>query len=265
MLTDDQSSKAAFLGDANFPVSAQKYYRDGRQTVVQELHERYSKLAFSRPTDRPIAILGLQERLSRVFQTQAAYGFFAAYFGRGLLWHRRGARRMTRLALPSSTSSSGNNHRPPSWSWFSKDGAIQYMSLKFTQIDWATGRDFENPFDRVALASAPGTEVATPSGSPIDHLTTLRGFAREMRMTTLELSAYVKFDLDTEFSVDELRCVVIGRDKAGSAGSDLRHHVLVIHPVQVGENREQHAYERAGVASLRPEFVGDRGVWVSIR
>ncbi len=102
MLTATQSSKATFLGDANFSVSAQKYYRDGRQTLVQELHERYTKLAFSRPTDRPIAILGLQERLSRVFQTQAAYGFFAAYFGRGLLWRRREARRMTHLVSPSS-------------------------------------------------------------------------------------------------------------------------------------------------------------------
>ncbi len=140
------------------------------------------------------------------------------------------------------------------------------MPLKFTQIDWATGQDFENPFDRVALTTARKTETTTSSSSSIDsHLTTLRGFAREVLMSPLDLSVYVKFDLEGEFSTDGLRCVVIGRDKAGSGGGNPKYHALVIHRTQVGEGREQDVYERAGVASLRPEFVGDQGMWVSVR
>ncbi len=132
------SWRAAFLGDANFPKSALEYYRDGRQVLIQDLYERYSNLVFTRPSDRAVAILGLQERLARAFRTQAAYGFFAAYFARGLLWKRRDARHMTRI-----TQSAGR--RVPSWSWLSKVGAIKYMDLKFKEISWATASDFENP------------------------------------------------------------------------------------------------------------------------
>jgi hypothetical protein len=96
-----QSSKAALLGDANFPTSAVAHYKDGRQLLIQDLYERYSSLAFTEPADRSVAILGLQERLSRTFTTKAAHGLFEAYFARGLLWRRRDWQRMRRIAQPS--------------------------------------------------------------------------------------------------------------------------------------------------------------------
>jgi len=245
--SQDNSSKAAFLGDANFPESAQKYYRDGRQTLVQELYERYTSLAFSNPSDRPIAILGLQERLANVFNTPAAHGCFAAYFARGLLWRRRDSRRMTRLASPSG-------QRLPSWSWFSKAGAIQYLALSFTQIDWATGLDFENPFD-----AAPGKSNSSSQG-----LTGLRGLARRILMSQFDLLVYVTFDLEGEFYVSDLLCVVIGRDKENvAAGGDAKWHVLVIRPM-TGGSQGRVVYERVGVASLRLEHVASDGEWVDI-
>ncbi|KAI1080445.1 heterokaryon incompatibility protein-domain-containing protein [Whalleya microplaca] len=76
---------AAFYGDANFPESALKCCRDGRQVLVQDLYERYSGLAFTNRSDRFVAILGLQNRLARALRTKAAFGFFAIYFARGLL------------------------------------------------------------------------------------------------------------------------------------------------------------------------------------
>lgn len=255
-LIEEHSSKAAFLGDANFPESAQKYYRDGRQTLVQDLYERYTSLAFSNPSDRPIAILGLQERLANVFNTPAAYGCFAAYFARGLLWRRRDSRRMSRLALPSG-------QRLPSWSWFSKAGAIQYLPLSFTQIDWATGSDFENPFGDTSKEKPDGSQLADSSGQ---GLTVLRGLARRILMSQLDLLVYVTFDLEGEFYVSELLCVVIGRDKekADATAGDAKWHVLVIRQATEEGIQGRAVYERVGVASLRLGHVAKEGEWIDI-
>ncbi|KAJ8133364.1 hypothetical protein O1611_g265 [Lasiodiplodia mahajangana] len=138
-----QNSKAAFLGDARFPHAVLGYYRDGRQMLVQDLYERYSGLAFSKEWDRPKAILGLERRLARAFNTQAAHGFFAPYFARLLLWKRRDTRWMTRIKQRR-----GNSH-VPTWSWLSKVGAIKYLDLKFQETHWEVD-DFENPFERSA-------------------------------------------------------------------------------------------------------------------
>jgi len=213
---------------------------------VQELYERYTSLAFSNPSDRSIAILGLQERLANVFKTPAAHGCFAAYFARGLLWRRRDSQRMTPLAPPSG-------QRLPSWSWFSKAGEIQYLPLSFTQIDWATGLDFENPFD-----AAPDKSGSSGQGLAV------RGQARKILMSQFDLLVYVTFDLEGEFSVSELFCVVIGRDKEKpEARSDAKSHVLVIRPATDGVQGRA-VYERVGVASLRPGHFASDGKWVDI-
>ncbi len=246
------SWRAAFLGDANFPKSALGYYRDGRQVLIQDLYERYSNLVFTRPSDRAVAILGLQERLARAFRTQAAYGFFAAYFARGLLWKRRDARHMTRI-----TQSAGR--RVPSWSWLSKVGAIKYMDLKFKEISWATASDFENPFSRRTTAEPEGSSRSSGNG----NLATLRGLARRMTINKLDMLVSIMFDDEQEHEVDKLCCVVIGRDKVEGGTEDPKHHVLVIHPTCRSSGGD--VYERVGVASLRPHQLGSAGSWVSIR
>jgi hypothetical protein len=170
---------------------------------------------------------------------------------------------MTQLPTPSG-------HRLPSWSWFSKDGAIQYLPLKFTQIDWAT-RDFENPFDHLLGGQNEKDDLNRARSSSPDPsnrlLRILRGLARKLHMTQYDLLLYVPFDLDGEFPLDQLQCVVIGRDKVGvSNAGDPKHHVLVIRPTTVvdedGETRM--VYERVGVASLRPEHISDSGEWVEV-
>ncbi len=247
----NSSSKAALLGDANFPKSALEYYRDGRQVLIQDLFERYTGLAFTKPSDRPVAILGLQKRLARAFRTQAAYGCFAVYFARGILWKRRDDRRMTRIVLPAG-------RRVPSWSWFSKEGPINYMELKFKEIDWAT-RDFENPFTG-PLAADPEKSSGLGGGG---DLATLRGLARRMTMTKWDMLNYIIFDEEGEFKIEDLRCVVIGRDKVESGVQNPKQHVLIIQHVRSALDAD--IYERVGVASLRPVHVGSEGSWVRIR
>lgn len=123
------------------------------------------------------------------------------------------------------------------------------MPLKFTQIDWATGSDFLNPFE-----------------SLVSRLGQLRGLARKVLIQPSDLLVHVRFDQEGEFTVGDLLCVVIGRDKVVAAGAtDVKHHVLVIQQApKVDSMSGEELYERVGVASLRPEQVGEQGLWVNI-
>ncbi|CAN9298740.1 unnamed protein product [Alternaria alternata] len=149
------------------------------------------------PADRSIAILGLQKRLSRAFNTRAAHGLFDAYFARGLLWKRRYWQRMEHIAQPPG-------RQVPSWSSLSKHGSIQYMDatneLRFEKVSWATD-DFQNPF-------ATRKEVVDDN-----EIVAFRGWARKMLVSKLDMLTYVTFDGDEDFEVEDVRCVVIGRDK----------------------------------------------------
>ncbi|KAI0199845.1 hypothetical protein F4808DRAFT_451252 [Astrocystis sublimbata] len=243
-----KNARAAFLGDAKFPNSALEYYRDGRQMLVQDLYERYSKLAFTYSRDRPLAILGLQERLARAFNTQGAYGLFATYFARLLLWKRSGNQPMKRIEQRS-----GAHPCAPTWSWFSKVGAIEYLDLKFQEIDWATD-DFENPLKPQQSLSTRGSDIG---GAEV----TLRGQARKLKPPDYGLKSSVILDelQDAHVNFNDLRCVVIGRDKARIAPGVIRYHTLIIR--QLTED----IYERAGVASLSKEHVAGEGHWVTIQ
>ncbi|KAK1981478.1 hypothetical protein LZ30DRAFT_720085 [Colletotrichum cereale] len=250
------NSKAAFLGDANFPRSALEYYRDGRQLLIQDLYERYSALAFTVASDRAVAILGLQERLARAFETQAAHGSFESYFARSILW-----RRDQQLAeMATITQPAGR--RVPSWSWFSKCGRIQYMNLTFEKTEWMND-DFKSPFAR--RPDALSSQTSKPAFS--DTSSILRGFARRMEMSEEALASQVVFDMKNEREAEDFRAVLIGRDKdegaaSGSRASGLKVHALVI--CKSSSHPRETMYERVGVASLSPVQVLAEGVWVDI-
>lgn len=246
ILTLLHSSKVALLGDANFPNAAVKHYKDGRQLLIQDLYERYSGLAFTKSADRSVAVLGLQERLARTFMTNAAFGVFEAYFARGLLWKRRDMKFMEHIPHP-------RGGRIPSWSSLSKDGRIKYMDatleLKFKEVDWAIS-DFENPFETPNTAASIIKQGA------------FRGKAREMKVSKDDILRIVRFDCTEEYKVEELRCVVIGRNKIGYGQVEAKWHVLVIH--QERNAAGEKVYMRVGVASLWSSTVGTEGTWVTI-
>ncbi|EFQ30167.1 heterokaryon incompatibility protein [Colletotrichum graminicola M1.001] len=247
------NSKAAFLGDANFPRSALEYYRDGRQLLIQDLYERYSALAFTKASDRAVAILGLQERLARAFKTQAAHGTFESYFARSILWRRdHHLVEMTPIAQPAG-------RRVPSWSWFSKSGRIQYMNLTFEKTKWMND-DFRSPFTSQSDNTVPGqiSRPACPDTSSI-----LRGFARRMEMDEGTLASQVVFDMKNTHEAKDFRAVQIGRDKdEGNSLDAPKVHVLVI--CKASSDPIDRMYKRVGVASLSPEQVLEEGVWVDI-
>ncbi|KDN67572.1 putative heterokaryon incompatibility protein [Colletotrichum sublineola] len=247
------NSKAAFLGDASFPRSALEYYRDGRQLLIQDLYERYSALAFTKASDRAVAILGLQERLARAFETQAAHGTFESYFARSILWRRdEQLAEMTPIAQPAG-------RRVPSWSWFSKGGRIQYMNLTFEKTEWMHD-DFESPFARQpdnTLSGQSSKSVSSDTGS------ILRGLARRMEMGEEALASQVVFDMKNVREAKDFLAVQIGRDKDERDSPNIgKVHVLVI--CKSSSDPRGIKYERVGVASLLPEQVPDEGIWVDI-
>ncbi|KAL0934808.1 heterokaryon incompatibility protein [Colletotrichum truncatum] len=245
-----KNSKASFLGDANFPKSALAYYRDGRQVLIQDLYERYSSLAFTKPSDRSVAILGLQNRLERALQIPAAYGFFKDYFARGLLWKRGQEGDMIPIQQQKS-------NQPPSWSWFSKEGVIEYLNLGFKQIDWATD-DFENPFESFVRRDS----TAGPNSKDGRISTILRGLGRHIKMSWDDILSDVTFDRKQDQEPDELRCVIIGRDQA--LGSDQDHRMVHVLIISKCKSIHGNMYERVGVASLMSSLVASQGSWVNI-
>lgn len=128
------------------------------------------------------------------------------------------------------------------------------MHLEFDKIEWASS-DFESPFSR----HPDMLSGASYFGRDEDH-TILRGVARRMDVSEEQVASQIWFDRKNEVKVEDLRVVVIGRNKEGV---EAKAHVLVI-----CKSRNDHGedrYERVGVASLLEKQVSEEGVKVNIR
>lgn len=159
------SNLADFLGDPKFPAKAMRSSRGVKIRYFQDLYRQYSRLDFSRASDRPFAIDGLERRLRRAYGTSGGWGIFDdgpgnGLFHRSLLW-RRGdelvaARAgLTPIAFPEHLAVAA-----PSWSWMARGGAVDYFDPPFQATEWET-RDIEPPWTRPPAA---GTEAPLQSG-----------------------------------------------------------------------------------------------------
>lgn len=197
-----------------------------------------------------MAILGLQERLARTFETVAAYGLFAAYFSRGLLWRRDGGEPMKSIEYPV--------HRyVPSWSWLSRLGPIKYMDLGFEQIHWAFD-DLEGPFPHQTKGR--NLESLLPQKAKTASRT-FAGVARKMHVAKSEMNRVV-LDDSSEFHPGEFHCVVIGRDKSKMLEG---HPVIYALAIRAAGNPLYGQFERVGVATLSQIEVEVKGHWVTIQ
>lgn len=188
------SLKASFLGDADFPMSAEKYVKGGRIRLYEILYERYSKLAFTIIDDRPVAISGLEKRLLRTFATNGGYGILELYLHRSLLWKR--------LDKPLARINSLRGQGIPSWSWMAYTGAINYMEIPFGKAEWS--EDIQSPFsnhDRKKSLDGPDTR-----SDPKELRAVVRDFVR--------CEGDLFFDEPYRHIDKDLRCVIFGKQKA---------------------------------------------------
>ncbi|KAI1878296.1 uncharacterized protein JN550_000478 [Neoarthrinium moseri] len=220
---------AALMGDSNFPDLAFSYFKGGRIVLLHRLYQMYSKLSFTNPTDRSVALLGLEKRLSRTFQTRAEYGIVQEYMERDLLWHReRNGEMLTRIRYP-------HDRRVPSWSWMAHTGAIEHLSIPFDDTDWCR----ENI--RTSINSGSLREAEAHGGAQLTVA------VKRLNASQVDLRTKVIRDNEDESTHEaSLRCVVIGIGRTSDEAEDRRiHYVLVVKPSSSGSN----SYERIGSAA----------------
>jgi len=282
------NNQAAFLGDPNFPAVAVQSSKGGRIRLYESLYKTYSALEFTNLSDRPIAIAGLEQRLVRAFDTHGGYGVFdGPFFGRSLLWKRDetvpGNREMRLIDFELRDERS---FRVPTWSWMAYAGVISFMDLPFDSVEWRTGSEkgVLSPWHHSLSSSGSGHKsggTTTASSSTTNttwhtgktnEMTVLRARARKLAMPLSQAQEGIIWDktggpvqfienrpgvATTEM---EVRCVVVGRQKAAHKGADrsvLQHYVLVVgktHPMDdVDESKE--VYRRLGVGAIPGSWI----------
>jgi len=210
----------------------------------------YSRLGFTKQEDKPVALSGLEKRLVRTYDTKGGYGIFESYLGRALLWRRPDSTPLTPIVYPA-------DRKVPSWSWMAYSGGIEYVSIGFGAADWTS--DVWSPFQADANKEKQYWK-ADKNSSAVE----LRAMARRLQVSEVEFLRLIIFDqrfLNVE--MDELRCVVIGKEKKRQAGTGSTHWALVLRPLD--SQSDYPVYERVGVGYLLSSHVGDEKYEVRIR
>lgn len=228
-----ESTRGSFLGDSHFPQVAIESSRGGKIRLYQELYSQYSRLAFTRQEDRPLAIAGLEKRLIHSFKVRGGFGVLddaaLGLLRRSLLWHRAPdtarletidfCRASGLLAVTSSVSS------PPTWSWMAYKGAIMYMDAPFGRVEWE-GEDVCSPWS----SSAVGTW--SYSGDRPNDTLVLRVNSRAFEARAAGGPGEASIILDAPIVTDKpgagLRCVVLGRMKSLQGSPDDRIHFVLL-------------------------------------
>ena len=238
-LEDYNSRKASFLGDSNFPHSVDKYVKGLRIEMFQDLYERYSRLALSYPSDRSMAIRGLESRLLSTFGSAGGVGVFDIYLHRSLLWQRA-----------SETLRAITNFRGipvPSWSWMAYDGPIQYMAIPFGEVVWAD--DIVSPLwndKNQYIGVGDGRRDQDIATAPLELNVQIWGL--------IDANSGQKVMDEPSRTFDQpIRCVVLGRSKVPPIDESQNHWVLLVHSKQDVEDAA--VYERVGVAVLEKRHI----------
>ncbi|KAF4994555.1 hypothetical protein FDECE_13078 [Fusarium decemcellulare] len=258
-LTKMTNNKAAFLGDPNFPEVATISSRGAKIRLYESLYQQYSRLSFTKACDRPIAIAGLEQRLVSAFETHGGYGVFEGrFFGRSLLWKRDEAvtAEMKNIDFPKC-----QKYLVPTWSWMAYEGAITFMDIPFSEVEWEHERivdpGIRSPWTPRTSSSSSYSWHTGNSTERVD----LTAHARELANLDLAEKEII-YDQGSRPPGDrDVRCVIVGRRRAGSKEAEivnLDHYVLIV------ASREEYGgdgvYERVGVGSLLgSQIVWDRG------
>ncbi|KLU84476.1 hypothetical protein MAPG_03518 [Magnaporthiopsis poae ATCC 64411] len=275
---------AAFLSDSHFPAVAARQFDQNRLYLLRWLFEKYSRCGLTTPTDRSVAIHGLEERLGEVLRPQWRYGVFQLYFHRCLIWHPAGGQRIKRV-----------DPKVPSWSWMAYTGEITFMNILFEKVSWnldiqglfespdndspgfalrAQGRELQSHgTDEEWGQLMVGDEERHPMAGEDerqqmveedDYQLMIRIMRRQFMVGEAEAQLEVReevrhnprrwlqFDqgnVTDRPDIERLRYVVLGKSKRWERESrrELSYYVLVVKPSEGGSDQE---YERVGIGSL---------------
>ncbi|KAI0871058.1 hypothetical protein GGS24DRAFT_492545 [Hypoxylon argillaceum] len=218
------SNRASFLGDSNFPHAVDQYVKGRKIELFQDLYTRYSGLALTVPSDRPIAIRGLESRLLNTFNTTGAFGIFGKYLHRSLLRQRAGDSLETIIADPPLLVPSCADHGP-----------IRYLDVPFGEVTWSEA--ITSPFAKGAQNDIGKNILATPLEieAPIWSLTGVE-------------TEHMVIDEPSRVFNHPIHCVVLGTKRTACINMSPIHWVLLVHLSTDEEGAD--VYTRVGVAVL---------------
>ncbi|KAF2267247.1 hypothetical protein CC78DRAFT_593772, partial [Lojkania enalia] len=134
------STQASFLANPKFPELAAGSSLNQRIKVFQDLYSKCSRMQLSFAEDRPIAIVGLENRLLHSFERIGGFGVFNSFFHQSLLW-RRGEDEICLKRIEGRSI--------PTWSWMAHTGGIDYIQAPFMGVDWNVSRSkLRSPWNR---------------------------------------------------------------------------------------------------------------------
>ncbi|KAF2644205.1 HET-domain-containing protein, partial [Massarina eburnea CBS 473.64] len=228
-----RSSKSLFLGDPMFPAFLARPRGRDKVELFRHVFSMHTQLDITVPTDRPIAISGLVDRMAEAFRTTATHGIFDDYLHRSLLWQRNGATRMQRISYAA-------DRRVPSGSWMAYTGQIEYMKIGCRRVEWDKRVRFTDGILRARVMAFRPCEIASTDGGICD----IRDGGIENK------GGWLKFDGDDRIDVQILECVVLGRDMDSHIKRKCR--VLVVSPVCLGGYK---TFETVGVGYIPQSFI----------
>ncbi|KAI8632516.1 HET-domain-containing protein [Xylariaceae sp. FL1651] len=228
-----RNSKALFLGDPKFPKSLNLRLRRDKISLFQHLFARYSQLGLTKPTDRPLAISGLEQQLAGTLETECRYGVFEKYLHRSLLWQRSGSTRMDKILYTD------DSRNVPSWSWMAYSGQIEYVETGFDHIEWNEGVQL-----RDNMLQAPVRDFQNCSIEPRED-----GACAVLDEDGDITSGWMKYDEKRRTNLGRLGCVVIGR---GRYNDERRYYILIVAPVRSEGTK---IFKRVGIGSIPHNFI----------
>lgn len=219
--------------------------------LIQTLYHQYSKRNFSQLPDRPIAISGLEKRLTSAFNTRGGYGVFQLFLERTLLWKRDDeSQSLEPIKFPPARN-------VPTWSWMAYDGVISYVHAGFAKVDWT--KEYSSSFDSGSGAHGKWHwEADGTNRPPILGLSRVREL--ESNRDSRDLLKRITFDTPgPEQRTEDLRCVVIGKAKPGDSIDPLNLNCYVLIVKASSDENLRGAYLRVGAGELmESEIVWNR-------
>ncbi|KAG9496374.1 hypothetical protein J7337_012962 [Fusarium musae] len=242
--------RATFLGDPNFPLLMMEADRGAKILGYQDLYKLYSGLALTRPSDRPWAINGLQERIISALQIQGQFGVFfedrpggrrRGLLRRSLLWCRsETVASLDRISFPAGSGAL----MVPSWSWMAYSGSIDYIAAEFGGTEW---EPLQSQWD--------SGDERTDSG-------VLVGLARDYDVE--DTDSMLVFDSPLDVKKAGTLCIVLGKQKGDMSYFEKVHYVLLVQPMPPLSDTRRTSYERVGAGTLLGKCIkgGKREVYV---
>lgn len=239
------------MGSSDFPNYAGGQNIGAQLYLFTQLYEQYSRLSFSHLSDKPVALSGLEQRLTQVFDDRSGAGVFEKRRGRFLLWQRNEleVKGLTRINFDPTIAEDGTvifqpkpeSKRTPSWSWMSYEEGIVFERPEGGTVEW----------DKTMRLNLTGN--AQTSWLYTDNISSFEAQARDYNLGSDALGeTRLVEDNPEDLKGRATKCVIIGRWKKVEKPRDARHYVILVSLKNTGN-----AYERVGAGYLPGRYIMD--------